>query len=186
MVIRLKLLRKQLGLSLQELADRSGLTKSYVSKVERGISTPSIAAAMKLADALKIDVNQLFFVGGGEEAIVIVRAADRVVVGEDSDPSQPKYQVISPSGGPRSLVPFMITPAKDFATTDFKEHEGEEFLFVHRGKIEIDFADHKVTLSVGDAVHFNARIPHRIRSVGTQKAEVLLVVGGDRTIVSST
>ncbi|AET92400.1 helix-turn-helix domain-containing protein [Caballeronia cordobensis] len=179
--VRLKLLRKQLGMSLQELADRSEMTKSYLSKVERGLSTPSIAAAMKLAQALHIDVNELFSVAGGEEAISVVRASERVEVGGDGDESQPKYEIISPKGGHRGLVPFMITPAADFVATDFKEHEGEEFLFVHRGKIEIDFADHKVALSTGDSVHFNARIPHRIRSVGATRAQVLLVVKGEPT-----
>lgn len=59
MSTRLKLLRQQHGLSLEQLAQRSGLTKSYVSKVERGLSTPSIASALKLARALAVDVAQL-------------------------------------------------------------------------------------------------------------------------------
>ena len=70
----------------------------------------------------------------------------------------------------------VIRPASDFAASEFKEHEGEEFLFVHRGKVEIDFASQRITLTVGDAIYFNAQIPHRIRSLGTQKAEVLLVI----------
>lgn len=180
MAIRLKLLRKQLGLSLQALAERSGLTKSYLSKIERDISTPSIAVAMKLAEALGVDVNDLFSTSNAGAALTIVRAGDRVAVGGGDDPLQPVYHVISARGGHRDMVPFMITPGKNFATADFKEHDGEEFLFVHRGTIEVDCADQKVVLSVGDAAHFDARIPHRIRSVGRAKAEVLVVVGGNR------
>jgi transcriptional regulator with XRE-family HTH domain len=176
---RLKLLRKQMGLSLQELADSSGLTKSYVSKVERGISTPSIATAMKLAGALRIDVNQLFVAAGHDDGIAVIRASERVVVGGNAESLHSRYEVISRAGGGHSLVPFMISPAKVFTETDFKEHDGEEFIFVHRGKIEIDFSNQKVTLSAGDAVHFNARIPHRIRSLGRTQAEVLLVVAND-------
>ncbi|WP_414449173.1 helix-turn-helix domain-containing protein [Burkholderia sp. 22PA0099] len=182
------MLRKQLGLSLQDLADRTALTKSYLSKVERGLNTPSIATAMKLAGALSVDVNQLFSVAQGEEPVTVVRVADRVPVaqgGEDGgNADQPRYAILSPRGGHAGLVPFMISPPAEFEASDYKEHEGEEFLFVHRGKVEIDFADHKVTLSVGDAVHFNARIPHRIRSLGAQQAEVLLVVGADKTVLS--
>ncbi|GAB7535520.1 helix-turn-helix domain-containing protein [Burkholderia sp. 3C] len=188
LAIRLKMLRKQLGLSLQDLADRTALTKSYLSKVERGLNTPSIATAMKLAGALSVDVNQLFSVAQGEEPVTVVRVADRVPVaqgGEDGgNADQPRYAILSPRGGHAGLVPFMISPPAEFEASDYKEHEGEEFLFVHRGKVEIDFADHKVTLSVGDAVHFNARIPHRIRSLGAQQAEVLLVVGADKTVLS--
>ncbi|MBN3724725.1 helix-turn-helix domain-containing protein [Burkholderia sp. Ac-20379] len=190
LAIRLKMLRKQLGLSLQDLADRTALTKSYLSKVERGLNTPSIATAMKLAGALSVDVNQLFSVAQGEAPVTVVRVADRVPVAqgghgtEGGGADQPRYEILSPRGGHAGLVPFMISPPAEFAASEYKEHEGEEFLFVHRGKVEIDFADHKVTLSVGDAVHFNARIPHRLRSVGAQQAEVLLVVGADKTVLS--
>ncbi|NWD03163.1 helix-turn-helix transcriptional regulator, partial [Pseudomonas sp. P7779] len=52
MSIRLKILRKKLGVTLESLAEKSGMTKSYLSKVERGLNTPSIAAALKLAKAL--------------------------------------------------------------------------------------------------------------------------------------
>ena len=60
MSIRLKLLRKKLGITLEQLADKSGMTKSYLSKVERGLNTPSIAAALKLARALNVNVEELF------------------------------------------------------------------------------------------------------------------------------
>ncbi|MDC6131850.1 helix-turn-helix transcriptional regulator, partial [Burkholderia gladioli] len=76
--IRLKLLRKQLGLSLQDLAERAGLTKSYLSKVERGLSTPSVAVAMQLATALHVEVGRLFASDEDEKAITVVRAGERI------------------------------------------------------------------------------------------------------------
>ena len=60
MSIRLKLLRKKLGMTLEMLAEKTGMTKSYLSKVERGLNTPSIAAALKLARALNVNVEELF------------------------------------------------------------------------------------------------------------------------------
>jgi transcriptional regulator with XRE-family HTH domain len=177
--IRLKLLRKQLGMSLQDMAEMTGLTKSYLSKVERGLNSPSIAVALKLSKALHVDVDHLFAADSVKDAITVVRVADRVSMGSSSDEGQSRYEVIAAQAGRKRLLPFIIKPATDFATSEFKEHEGEEFLFVHRGKVEIDFASHRVTLAAGDAIYFNAQIPHRIRSVGVQKAEVLLVVSGD-------
>ncbi|WP_409021179.1 cupin domain-containing protein [Caballeronia sp. LZ032] len=50
---------------------------------------------------------------------------------------------------------------------------------MHRGKIEMEFATHKVELATGDSIYFNAQIPHRIRSVGAAVAEVLLIVATD-------
>ncbi|TCF98646.1 DNA-binding protein [Paraburkholderia strydomiana] len=175
------MLRKQLGLSLQDLADRTELTKSYLSKVERGMSVPSVAVALKLSKALHVEVDRLFGEDSVQEAITVVRVADRIPMGQQQADRrmQTRYEVLAARAGHKRLLPFMISPAKDFAVSEFKEHDGEEFLFVHRGKIEIDFASHKVALSAGDAVYFNAQIPHRMRSVGAQIAEVLLVVSAD-------
>ena len=170
--IRLKLLRKQLGLSLQDLAERAGLTKSYLSKVERGLSTPSVAVAMQLATALHVEVGQLFASDEDEKAITVVRAGERIRVGGGSE-------VIAAEAGRKRLLPFMLQPRHDFSSSEFREHAGEEFLFVHSGRIEIDFASQKVMLGTGDAVYFNAQVPHRIRSLGARTAQVLLVISGD-------
>jgi mannose-6-phosphate isomerase-like protein (cupin superfamily) len=58
----------------------------------------------------------------------------------------------------------------------FKEHLGEEFLFVHEGQVEVDFMNERVILERGDALHFNAQKPHRLRSVGDVQAQLLVVV----------
>ncbi|BCQ53195.1 helix-turn-helix domain-containing protein [Burkholderia gladioli] len=178
--IRLKLLRKQLGLSLQDLAERAGLTKSYLSKVERGLSTPSVAVAMQLATALHVEVGQLFASDEDEKAITVVRADERIRMGGGSeDGASAGYEVIAAEAGRKRLLPFMLQPRHDFSSSEFREHAGEEFLFVHSGRIEIDFASQKVTLGTGDAVYFNAQVPHRIRSLGARTAQVLLVISGD-------
>jgi transcriptional regulator with XRE-family HTH domain len=176
---RLKILRKQMNMSLQDLADQTELTKSYLSKVERGLSVPSVAVALKLARALHVEVDQLFDDAPADDAITVVRVADRVPMGKAGAAEASAYEVLAARAGHKRMLPFVIRPSKDFSVTEFKEHEGEEFLFVHRGKIEMEFATHKVELATGDSIYFNAQIPHRIRSVGAQVAEVLLVVAAD-------
>jgi mannose-6-phosphate isomerase-like protein (cupin superfamily) len=185
---RLKILRKQMNLSLQDLADQTELTKSYLSKVERGLSVPSVAVALKLAKALHVEVDQLFDDAPADDAITVVRVGDRVPMGKPQaagagagaggagEVAGSAYEVLAARAGHKRMLPFVIRPSKDFAVTEFKEHEGEEFLFVHRGRIEMEFATQKVELATGDSVYFNAQIPHRIRSVGAQVAEVLLIV----------
>lgn len=71
--------RRRAGLTLEGLAEQTGLTKSYLSKVERGISTPSIAVALKIARVLDADVGQLFSDSMEGNAMTIVRAKDRVI-----------------------------------------------------------------------------------------------------------
>ncbi len=174
MTVRLKPLRKDRGWTLEVLAERTGLTKSYLSKVERGLSVPSIAVAMKLARALGVPAEDLFGEPAAASAITVVRASERTAAGAPD--AQPRYEGIATQRSGKMLLPFMIYPPADFSTSPFKEHEGEEMLFVHRGEVEIAFAGQIVRLAAGDAVVFDARIPHRTRSVGAEQAQALVVV----------
>ena len=167
MSIRLKILRKKLGVTLEALAEKSGMTKSYLSKVERGLNTPSIAAALKLAKALNVKVEELF-----SEDNVSLDSYSLVRSHERPDTS-PGYAVLAHQVSERSLLPFIIYPPAEFTDKTFKEHLGEEFLFVHEGQVEVDFMNERVLLARGDALHFNAQKPHRIRSVGEVQAQLL-------------
>lgn len=172
--IRLKPLRKRMGMSLQDLADKTQLTRSYLSKVERGLSCPSVAVAMKIANALHVEVQRLFSEESATEAIRIVRTRDRLPLGPRVD-SESYYEAILNNAEDSHQHTFVMTPAAEFSAFGFKEHAGEEFLFVHKGRIEIDFASKIVRLSAGDAVHFDALVPHKIRSIG-RPAQVLIII----------
>ncbi|WP_448652526.1 helix-turn-helix domain-containing protein [Pseudomonas fluorescens] len=170
MSIRLKLLRKKLGVTLESLAEKSGMTKSYLSKVERGLNTPSIAAALKLAKALNVKVEELF----SEDSVSLDSYS--LVRSHERPDTAPGYAVLAHQVSERSLLPFIIYPPAEFTDKTFKEHVGEEFLFVHEGQVEVDFMNERVILERGDALHFNAQKPHRIRSVGEVQAQLLVVV----------
>lgn len=88
----------------------------------------------------------------------------------------PGYAVLAHQVSERSLLLFIIYPPKEFSDKSFKEHLGEEFLFVHEGQVEVDFMNERLILNRGDALHFNAQKPHRIRSVGEVLAQLLVVV----------
>lgn len=178
MSIRLKILRKRLGLTLEALSDKTGLTKSYLSKVERGLNTPSIAAALKLATAFNVSVEELFTEGSTSQASYsLVRSNERKSLSLNGQRAD--YAVLAHRVADLTLLPFIIRPPMTFGDSTFKEHLGEEFLFVHEGEVEVDFMSERVILSCGDALHFNAQKPHRIRSVGEMQAQLLVVIHHD-------
>jgi transcriptional regulator with XRE-family HTH domain len=175
MSIRLKLLRRKMGVTLDALAEMTGMTKSYLSKVERGLNTPSIAAALKLAKALHVNVEALFNETPTDlDSYSLVRHGQRHMLTHSDQGSG--YAVLAHQVSDRNLLPFMVFPAAQFAGTTFKAHTGEEFLFVHEGRVEVDFMTETVILERGDALHFNAQKPHRLRSVGEVQAQLLVVV----------
>ena len=118
MSIRLKLLRKKMGVTLEALAERSGMTKSYLSKVERGLNTPSIAAALKLAKALHVNVEELFNETEADvDRISLVRQGQRQLLTNSEQGSS--YAVLAHQVSDRNLLPFMLFPPAEFAGTTF-------------------------------------------------------------------
>lgn len=180
MNIHMKVLRKKLGVTLDTLALKTGMTKSYLSKVERGLSKPSIATALKLSQALNVNVEELFYDDKAvQQAYSLVRGEDRQRLANNSDNDESAYVVLTRQVGKRKQLPFMLYPDAEYSGKAFKEHFGEEFMFVHKGTIEVDFDSELITLHCGDSLAFHGQKPHRIRSLGDVQAEVLVVIHSD-------
>ncbi|OBI76384.1 helix-turn-helix domain-containing protein [Mycobacterium asiaticum] len=170
MTALLRAVRRQRGLTLERLAEQTGLTKSYLSKIERGHSTPSIAVALKVARALDVDVGRLFSEEAGAEKITVDRAADAW---------HDRYRALAPSMLGKSMSPFVVRPSGAHSDLPHAEHTGQEFVFVHTGTVELDYGDQTITLDTGDSAYFDASVSHKLRTVGTGPAEVVVVTQND-------
>lgn len=176
---RLRVLRQQNRLSLEALAEQVGVTKSYLSKIERGLGDPSISTALKLAHALKVDVGRLFSDEVEPELVTVVRAGERTPIASGTGPGAPHYEGIATGLSGKRMVPFVMYPPLDNAGSPFKSHAGEEFFFVHAGTAELEFPERTVHLGPGDSVYFNSALPHRCRSTGPEPAHILVVIHDD-------
>lgn len=165
--------RRRAGLSLDALAERTGLTKSYISKIERGLSTPSIAVALRIAHVLDADVSQLFSDNPDRSTLMAVeRGADRPA----AEPAGPaNYQPLATQIVGKAMQPFVVTPSTEPVETH-TEHHGDEFVFVHKGSVEVSIPGNTITLNEGDSLYFDAVTPHRLRSISPDRAEVVIVV----------
>lgn len=162
-------------MTLDGLATETGLTKSYLSKVERGQSTPSIAAALKISRALDVDVAQLFSDDPELNSLVVEKAAER---------GSGRHHAIAAGLLGKAMAPFVVRPGRQFTSHSHPSHPGQEFVFVHCGAIELSHDRRVVRLETGDCAYFDASLPHKLRQVGDAAAEVLVVahhVPGRRT-----
>lgn len=174
---RLASLRTLHGISLEELARRSGLTKSYLSKLERGVSQPSIATLLKLAKAFGTSSEKLLGQASGSDEVVLVRKEDRVPFSRVEGRAGYVYEAIAAQRVDKAMTPFVMRPPlKGRGKAELVTHAGEELVFVISGEMEIVFEDRSVTLRAGDSIYFDASVPHRSRSLGTAPAEALVVV----------
>lgn len=175
---RLKVLRRRHDLSLEQLARRTNLTKSYLSKLERGLCEPSISTVLKLGDAYGIGVAQL--VGDAatiqEESVSVVRVADRAPLKRNGVDRDHRYQSIAGKRLIRKMEPFVVHPPRSFSEEEVVlQHPGEELMVVLRGTVEVQVGDVTTRLARGDTIYFDSEIPHRMRTVGRGVAEVLVV-----------
>ena len=162
----LRAVRQQRGMTLEELAAGTGLTKSYLSKVERGQSVPSIAAALKISRTLDVDVAQLFSDDPEVSTFTVERASDRGTA---------RNHAIAASMLGKAMSPFVVRPGRQFATHAHPTHPGQEFVFVHSGTIEVNYDGRLVELAAGDCAYFDATAQHKLRQVGDTAAVVIVV-----------
>lgn len=175
---RLRFLRRQHGLTLEALAQASGLTRSFLSKLERGLATPSITTTLRLAGALGISVGRL--VGEAEDpgAVAILRKRERH--GVMAEGAADDYLPLLPGRPHAALEAWVMRPPAGFRPGPPGAHAGEELLFVLSGAVEVEFGSRLERLEAGDAAQFDASLPHRTRSLGAG-TEVLVVMHRPRT-----
>lgn len=175
---RLRTLRRQHQLSLAALALRTGLTRSYLSKLERGLSHPSDTTTLLLANAYGLTRDQLLGSGpeGLDEIVSVVRVADRQPLIRTGSSLGYHYQALAGKRRIRSMQPVVVVPPREFPDKQAAQpHEGEEFMLVIHGAVELMVGTKVWRLESGDAVYFDATLPHRMRTVSRQDAQVLVV-----------
>jgi transcriptional regulator with XRE-family HTH domain len=167
----LRELRQNRGWSLQELASRSGLSKTFLSRLETGDRQASIAAVLMLARIFGVSLASMFETQVATDPCLIVRA-------NEVAPQQAGGLTYTPlSNAERffNLQPIRITVSPKRKGTDHFHHEGEEWLHVLSGRLTLSLNGKSYDLEPGDSAHFDSRRPHRLIARGQQNAEVLLV-----------
>ena len=170
---KIRELRQQKGLSLQQLAERSDVSAAAIHKLERSGMVPTIATLMKLATALNRPVS--YFVD--EESVV-----ERPVVYTPAGDRRPVYtskaglELRSITGAYGRF--FMagaaatVSPNADSGRKAM-EHPGEELVHLLEGKLEFEIDGETFSLSPGDSLHFRTDRPHRWRNPGRQPARAV-------------
>lgn len=147
--------RKQLGLTLQALGERAGLSVGFLSQVERDYATPSLGTLAQIAEAL--DVGLEYFVAAPRPADSLSRAATRTrfaIAG-----SAMSYERLNAEFPGSELSCFILHVPPGFAS-EIVSHEGEEILHILEGEIEQMLDGQAMRLTVGDSLHYNGLRPH--------------------------
>jgi transcriptional regulator with XRE-family HTH domain len=177
---KIKALREQKGLSLKELADLTGFSTALLSQMENHLVSPSLGTIIKMARALGVRVGDFLGETKGEP-YTIVRKDERRKVSRFASKDGVKYGYSYESLGfekkDRHMEPFIVTlePAT-VKTSKTSVHEGEEFIFVLEGEMEVILGSHTDILYPGDSIYYDSTIPHRVQCHQDKNTRILAVL----------
>ena len=175
---RIKALRDAGGLSLRDLAERSGVSAPMLSQVERGETSPTLAVAAKIAAGLDLTLSQLLRLDEGG-SVSIVRAADRRRGGAKQRGHA--FEVLTPPlpGLRAELSRHVLAPgAQTGGPGDAPMHEpgSREITLVEAGPVTLVIDGERHDLATGDTVTFDADLSHHFENPGPGEAAILAVV----------
>ncbi len=173
---RLRRVRERRGLTLTEAADRTGISKSTLSRLETGQRRPALELLLPLAQAYRVPIDDL--VGAPEVGDPRIRLRPRRVNGRTVLP-------LTPPGGIQAWK--IVVPASQ-STPKPRSHDGFEWLYVLSGRMRLVLGDRDMVLGVGEAAEFDTHVPHWFGSTGDGPAEVLSIFGrpGERMLVRAS
>jgi transcriptional regulator with XRE-family HTH domain len=166
---RIRSLRLSRRMTLRELAGRTGLTQSFLSQVERDVTTPSIASVQRIAHALGLTIGRLF-----EEAAPtgrVVRREERQRIGYPGLGSSDEF--LTRDGGRLQVILSTIDAGGGTGDDAYSHNSDEEVVVVLEGELELWVGDEHYLLGEGDAIAYPSRVPHRNRNPGATTARVI-------------
>ncbi len=167
---RIKNLRQLSNLTQEELAERANLTKGFISQIERDLTSISLDSLIQILDALDENISDFFREASQEK--IIYRQKDRVAIEKEKIE---KFELLVPGSTNRRLEPILLTLKKGESTPTEKPHEGEEFGFVLRGRVNLRFGKEALKLKKGECFYLWAEKEHWLHNSGSKEALVLWI-----------
>lgn len=177
---KIKALRREKNISLQQLAEKTGFSSALLSQIENHLISPPLGILCQIARSLEVDMDYFFEISA-EADFTIVRHNERRPVSRVASKQGVKYgyfyESLAFGQKNRHMEPFLVTlePATRKDRNAYS-HEGEEFLFVLEGAMEVTLGGHVDILYPGDSIYFNSRIPHRVQCCDDKGTKILAVI----------
>ncbi|MBP5386290.1 MAG: helix-turn-helix domain-containing protein [Prevotella sp.] len=180
---KIKSIRESKNISIEEIAERSGLSIEQITSIENDQNLPSLGPLIKIARALGVRLGT-FLDDNDELGPAVCRAEEReqkssISFSNDATDARKhmEYHPLAQQKAGRHMEPFII----DINPTDKQEyhlsdHEGEEFIYVMSGEVEIEYGKQKYTLKEGDSIFYDSIVKHHVHGAPGKSAKILAVV----------
>ncbi len=175
---KLKLLRKEKGLTLDKLAEMSGVAKATLSRIENGVTTGNLNTHLKICDALRVNLGELY--KGLESAEEKIVAFDEKTIKEAevfNYDEKVSSIILSKQTGKKKMLPQLLIIEPDKGTPKEENSPGtDKFIYCLEGEVELTIGDKKNTLKKNSSVYFDSSFPHAVKNIGAKTARLIVVV----------
>lgn len=174
---RIKQIRREKNITVQELADRVSVSKGLISQVENNRTVPSLLVLINIIRALEVDLNQFFkdISANNAQPPVIIKRKEEYESFEKEQALGFLYQRIFTKTIKSATVDIVLLELEPNASRPMVVTEAFEYKYILSGKVDYIFENQKYTLSEGDSMLFDGRLPHTPKNTSKQKAIMLIV-----------
>ena len=180
---KIKGIRESKGLTLEEVAERSGLSLDQITSIETDQNLPSLGPLIKIARALGVRLGT-FMDDNDALGPVVCRAEERESKssisfsnGAADARKHMEYHPLAQQKAGRHMEPFIIDiNPEDTPDYQLSAHEGEEFIYVMEGQIELEYGKEKYLLNEGDSIYYDSIVKHHLHGAPGKSAKILAVV----------
>ncbi|MFH0822492.1 MAG: XRE family transcriptional regulator [Pseudomonadota bacterium] len=163
---RIRIMREELKIDLETLAGKTGISAEELARIENGTLSPPVGALIQISRAL-VGSSQLLSDDKRQERLKSYKKRTESY----------SYKNLTPDAEDKHLWAYLVTmdPKKEHEAVEYK-HEGEEFVYVLEGKVEIKVGEEVTVVKKDASFHFNSSLPHRLKNLTAKQAKLLVVV----------
>lgn len=169
---RLRQLRKGSGMTLRDLAERSGLSVGMLSQIENGAADPSLGSLRKLASVFDADVATLFTDPSVPDVYISSPEARMRLMTPSGGFA---YERLTPGRGDLEMLRAVIPPGAESSSQSWA-HPSTECVYVIEGELVVEMGEEQYALSAGQSITFDSRLAHRYRNVSQASTVIVLAV----------
>ena len=170
------------SISLQDMAQRSGLSTDQVTRIEENKDFPSLAPLIKIARVLGVRLGT--FLDDHDTLGPVISRKEEIKEGvsfstnQTSSHTHMNYYALSPDKAGRHMEPFIIQvdPKDENVKFTLSSHEGEEFIYCFQGCLEISYGTENYIIEEGDSIYYDSIVEHHVHAAGPEGAKILAVV----------
>ncbi len=153
--------RKRLNLTVANVAKQAQLSSGMLSKIENGLTSPSLATLNALANALQVPVTSLFRGYEEQRDVSVIKAGEGLIIERRGSGAGHQYQLLGHTiGKPYTIEPYLITISDQSEVFPVFQHAGTELIYMIEGRVTYRHGDKIHTLETGDSMFFDAEASH--------------------------